>query len=102
MDASQIVSQIVSRFQEQGYAQVSGYNRFSFISRAESHMVVSRENGKDTKIPFAKLTEAIKAVRNDSKIYSDGPARLRKHGITHITSPLWALLHLLTHDELRA
>ncbi|MEK7775315.1 MAG: hypothetical protein AAB305_05475 [Candidatus Zixiibacteriota bacterium] len=64
--------------------------------------MISRERGKDTRIPFHKIADAIVAVRKDHKVYSEGPSRLRKHGLTHITSPLWALLHLLTLEELKA
>lgn len=97
-----ITSKILTRFGRQGYTQVPGYNEFGFVSQSDTYVVISRENGRDTKIPFVKLAEAIEAVRKDSKVYSEGPSRLRKHGLTHITSPLWALLHLLTLEELRA
>ncbi len=97
-----MTQEIVNRFQSREYAQVPGYNRFGYVERSNSYVLVSRESGKDTKIPFTKIAEAIAAVRRDPKVYSEGPSRLRQHGITHITSPLWALLHLLTLEELRA
>jgi len=102
MEISHIVLQIVNRFKERGYAQVPGFNRFGYVKQGNSYVVVSRETGKDTKIPFVKIAKAIEAVRKDSKVYSEGPSRLRQHGITHITSPLWAMLHLLSLEELRA
>lgn len=102
MEESFVVTKIVNRFEERGYIQVPGYNRFGFVGKGESYVIVSRESGKDTKIPFAKIAESVRAARRDSKVYSEGPSRLRQHGITHITSPLWALLHLLTLEELRA
>ncbi len=70
------------------------------MSIRENHLVVTREDGKDTRIPFAKIAESVNAVRKDPKIYSGGPSKLRDHGITHINSPLWALLHLLTLEKL--
>ena len=94
------VSRIVDLLESRGFAQVAGYNRFGFVERGTSHVVISRENGKDTRIPFAKIEQAVLAVRRDPKVYSEGPSRLRTHGITHITSPLWALLHLLTLNDL--
>jgi len=97
-----MVSALISRLKQRGYAQVTGYNRFGFVRQADNYVVVSRENGKDTKIPYSKLAVAIEAVQKDSKVYSEGPSRLRKHGLTHITSPLWSLLHLLTLEELTA
>jgi hypothetical protein len=93
---------ILHSLERHQFAQVAGYNKFGFVKRGESHVVVSRENGKDTRIPFSKIAESVSAVRRDPKVYSEGPSRLRQHGITHITSPLWALLHLLTLEELRA
>ena len=41
----------------------------------------------------------IEAVKKDVTVYVDGPDRLREFGITHINSPVWALLHLLDFDE---
>jgi len=102
MQTSQIIRQIVKRFQQQGYAQVPGYNRFDYVGKGESYVIISRENGNDTKIPFSKLAESIEAVRKDFRVYSEGPSKLRQYGITHITSPLWALLHLCTLEELTA
>lgn len=97
-----ILTIIVARLIQQEYTQVLGYNKFGFVYQGDNHIVISRENGKDTKIHYRKLKAAIEAVREDTKIYSEGPSKLRQHGITHITSPLWSLLHLLTLEELRA
>lgn len=101
ISTNDILLKILSRLRQRGYAQVPGYNRFGFVRQADSYLVVSREKGKDTNIPYNKLAVAIDAVRKDSKVYSEGPSKLRKHGLTHITSPLWSLLHLLTLEELR-
>lgn len=95
-----LITKILIRLKQKGFAQVQGYNRFGFVSQADNHVLISREKGKDTRIQFQKLVKAIDAVRKDPKIYSEGPSRLRQHGLTHITSPLWALLHLLSLEEL--
>jgi len=95
-----LITEILVRFKKQGYAQVAEYNRFGFISETDNYVLVSREKGKDTKIYFNKISKAIDAVRKDHKVFTEGPSRLRKYGLTHIMSPLWALIHLLTLEEL--
>lgn len=100
-NTERVVFELVTRLEQQGYAQVPGYNRFGYVRQTGSYVVVSREKGKDTKIPLKKIAAAVDAVRKDSSVYTGGPSRLRRHGLTHITSPLWAILHLLTVEELR-
>ena len=96
-----VIEKIIARFKKNGYAQ-GPINRFGFVSQSVKHVVISRERGKNTPIPFNKIDEAIIAVRKDHKVYSEGPTRLGKHGLTHITSPLWALINLLTLGELKS
>ena len=103
MASSQALLQnILQTFRAKGYAQVPGYNKFGYIRETGNAVIVSREAGQDTRIPFDKIVEAIEAVRKDSKVYTEGPSALRAHGITHITSPLWALVNLLPQSEYRA
>jgi hypothetical protein len=96
----EVVDMILSRLSEQGTAQVEGYNSFGFVRRTPSAVIVSRENGLDTPISLSRLEMAVEAVRKDPRIYDAGPSALRDHGITHVTSPLWALLHLVSKGEL--
>jgi len=96
-----IVQLILQRFRTQGVSQVPGYNRFPYISETDTAVVVGRERGKDTRIPFAKLEAGVSAVRRDPQTYDGGPGRLRDHGITHINSPVWSLLHLVTLSEIQ-
>ena len=63
-------------------------------------MIVSREGGEDTRISIKKIEQGISAVRTDSTIYDGGPNKLRRHGITHISSVVWSLLHLITEAEI--
>jgi hypothetical protein len=91
---------VVERFKKQGYAQVPGYNRFGYVNKTNKALVVSRENGKDTRIPFDKIVKAVDAIRENNSAYSNGPSALRKYGITHINSPIWALVHLLSLEEI--
>lgn len=100
MTIDDLVAEVVSRIQRRGYAQVTGYNKFGFVAIGKEHVIVSREMGKDTRVPFAMIRKAIEAVRTDHRIYHQGPSALRAYGITHITSPLWAMVHLLTLKEM--
>ena len=43
----------------------------------------------------------IEALQDDHTIYSAGPSSLRKYNITHLTSPVWAMLHLLPLSDYR-
>lgn len=96
------IKTIVERFQKKGFAQVSGYKEFGYISKTDKALTVSREDGEDTKIPLIKIEEAINAIRSNNSVYDDGPSSLRKYGITHITSPIWALVHLLSLEEIKS
>lgn len=93
---SDILSNILNEFRTNGFSQVTGYNRFGYIRETDSAVIVTRETGKDTRIPFVKIEQAIEAVKNDPSVYNAGPGSLRKHGITHINSPIWSLLHLVS------
>jgi hypothetical protein len=55
-----IVADLISSFRQQGYAQVSGYNRFGFVRGGDTYVIVSRENGKDTKPPIAEWPKRLR------------------------------------------
>jgi TDG/mug DNA glycosylase family protein len=97
----EVVKEIVQRFKQRGVAQVPGYNAFGYVRETANAVIVSREAGKDTTIPFSKIATGVEAVRIDSSVYGGGPSTLRKHGMTHVNSPVWALLHMLSLEELR-
>ncbi|MCH9023946.1 MAG: hypothetical protein IH931_01310 [candidate division Zixibacteria bacterium] len=94
-----LISDIITRLKNTGVC-TSKRVKFRYLNHTDNKIEVSRERGEDTPIYFRELAKAIEAVRRDHKVYSEGPSRLRKHGLTHITSPLWALLHLLSLKEL--
>lgn len=77
-----------------------GNYSFGYVGETDGAVIVSRENGKDTRIPIAKLETGVSAVRQDPQIYDEGPSWLRDYGITHINSPVWSLLHLVTKSEI--
>jgi hypothetical protein len=95
MEAKIILGRIIQRLIDQEFAQVPGYNRFGFVETRANSLIVSRENGSDTSIPFSQLLKAIEGYKACSGDYNKGPTALRGYGITHVTSPIFALLHLL-------
>ncbi len=98
MDAKIIFSRIIQRLLDQGHAQVFPLNYFGLIAIKANSVLVSRENGLDTSIPFSRLELAIKTFQQNPKLYSNGPNALRPFGITHLNSPIYALLHLLPYE----
>ena len=99
MEALKILETIQREFKANGYVQVSGYNRFGYIGETPKAFVISREAGKDTRISFSKILQGIEAVQDDTNVYDAGPSALRDYGITHITSPIWSLLHLAPKSD---
>lgn len=96
---SDILTKILNEFRTRGFSQVQNYNRFGYIRETGSAVIVSRETGKDTNIPFSKIEQGIDAVKDDPSVYNGGPSKLRAYGITHINSPIWSLLHLVSLSE---
>lgn len=101
MDSKILLGRILQRFIDLQIAQVAGYNSFGFIKLNKTSVIVSRENGKDTIVPFAKIIVGIEAYQETPSLYDEGPTALKTFGITHVTSPVFALLHLLTMDDYR-
>ena len=91
---------ILRRLRKSGFAQVNGYNKFEYLRETKKAVIMLREKGTTARVPLAKIAVAIKAVRSDPKVYDKGPSALRKYGLTHITSPIWSILHLLSIREL--
>jgi hypothetical protein len=89
---------MLQKVMEQGFAQVVGYNCFDFISLQRTSITLRRENGNDAEVPFKKLLIAIDGYKNQQNDYNAGPVKLRSYGLTHITSPIFSLLHLLPKE----
>lgn len=98
MESKIILGRILQRFIDMQNVQVAGYNSFGFVQLKISSVVVSREAGKNTPIPFNKLIIGIEAYKENLDLYEKGPTALRAFGITHITSPVYSLLHLLSKE----
>ena len=98
MENKIILGRILQRFIDRQVAQVGSYNAFGFVKIKNSSILVSREAGEDTPIPFSKLIIGIEAYKEHLELYDKGPTALRAFGITHVTSPVYSLLHLLEKD----
>ncbi|MBC7383394.1 MAG: hypothetical protein H7296_10470 [Bacteroidia bacterium] len=99
MDSKILLKKILERFKEKGIARVDGYNSFGYIRETENAVFVTRETGKDTPIPFKKIMIGIDAYKANASMYQTTPTALREVGITHVTSPIFALLHLLDAED---
>lgn len=109
-DINDVVKKIIKKLKIEGHSQVIGgksegykrdrYNKFVYVRETDNVVILLREKGTEARIPYSKIAQAIEAVRTNPEIYTQGPSSLRKYGITHINSPVWSLLHLLSIDEL--
>lgn len=95
VDAKILLGKILQRFQDIGYAKVASYNAFKRVSETNTSVIVLREKGTEAIIPFSKILAGIKFYQENPAAYDKGPSALRKIPITHITSPVFTLLHLL-------
>jgi hypothetical protein len=96
---SEVIAIMVERFKREKSAQ-GAKARFQYVTDSPKEVMVRRQNGNDVPVPLARLGKAIEAARNDSSVYTSGPARLRRHGVAGINSVIYAMLHLVTYDEL--
>ncbi|WP_343626574.1 hypothetical protein [Flavobacterium lindanitolerans] len=99
MDSKILLGKILQRFSDKKISQVENYNSFSYIGETGNTVYVTREKGKDTSIPFQKILIGIDAYKENPMLYDEGPNSLRNIGITHINSPIWSLLHLLSKKD---
>ena len=99
MDSKILLGKILQRFSDLGISKVDGYNGFEYLKETNNSIYVGRENGKDTQIPFKKILIGIEAFKARPELYKAGPSALREFGITHIASPIWSLLHLLSSKD---
>ena len=75
--------------------------RFSYVEENDGTVVVTRHGtGKEAKIGKSQLAAAVRAIRGDQGLYVAGPGALQKLGITHVSSPIYALLRLLPLNKL--
>jgi len=91
---TELTDQIISDFERIGVVQ-GPKKQFGFIRLSGKGIIISREDGLDTKIPRSKIEKAVKAVKSNHSIYNSEPSSLRSYGITHINSPIHALIRIL-------
>lgn len=101
MDSRILLGRILQRFEDKGKAKVVGYNEFKYVRETESSVIVLRQNGSRTPIPHARILKGIEYYQKNSESYSMGPSALGKARLTHVTSPIFALLHLLPKEAFR-
>lgn len=99
MDSNILLGKILQKFKDLTVSKYADYNSFGYLFEDNGSVTVSRENGDDTRIPFARILVAIDAYKSDPSLYEQGPSALRKVGITHITSPIFSMTHLLEKSE---
>lgn len=99
MDSKILLGKILQRFKDRKVAKVEGYNSFGYIRETENSVFVTREAGEDTLIPFEKILTGIDAYKTNISLFQTTPTALRDFGITHISSPVFALLHLLAEED---
>lgn len=102
MDSKILLGKILQRFEDLGYAQVPGYFRFIWVRETNNSVIALRENGKQAVVPFAKILNGIELYQKNPLHYEKGPVNLREAHILHVTSPIFALLHLLSVDAYRS
>lgn len=98
--SSDVVVDIVLALEKSNVAQVPGYKAFRFVRESPASVVLEREGGTEAIVPKSDLELAVESIRRDHSIYIEGPGRLRECGITHVTSPVWALVRMLPLNEL--
>lgn len=99
MDSKILLGKILQRFYDTKTSQVDGYNAFGYIKHSDTAVYVTRENGKDTRVPYEKILIGIEGYQKQPSLYHQGPGAVRELGITHVNSPVWSLLHLLDAKE---
>lgn len=99
MNSHILLGKILQRFCDSGISRVEGFNSFEYLRETCNTVYLKRENGQETSIPFKKIIVGIEAFKLNPELFNLGPSALRPYGITHITSPIWSLLHLLTPED---
>ncbi|MDD9858492.1 MAG: hypothetical protein OXU96_10700 [Gammaproteobacteria bacterium] len=80
---------------------VPDYAPFVCVDETENTVIIRRQNGNTVSIPDKTIIKAIEAVRCDHWVYCAGPGALREAaGITHVTSPTWALIRCVPLNAL--
>ncbi|MGI9311606.1 MAG: hypothetical protein ACR2P7_08790 [bacterium] len=91
-----VVAEIISAIKNKASFGACGCKAtFRYQQETDNAVCLKRLlKGTDTRVSFKTLAKGIEAIRKDHSLYyAKGPGALRKAaGITHVTSPTWALL----------
>ena len=99
MDSKILLGKILQRFFDKKISKYKSYNSFGYLRETNSAVDLTREKGQNTKIPFVKILIGIESYKENPKLYDEGPIALRDFGISHINSPIYSLLHLLSKED---
>jgi hypothetical protein len=99
MDSNALLAKILETFREKNITHVEGYTSFGYIRETGSAVLVTRQHGQDTRVPYSKILKGIDAYKADLELYNEGPDALRACGITHVNSPVWSMLHLISVEN---
>src|SRR5947207_13971926 len=91
----EVIEALIATAKREREFGVPGMVRFTYVRQTAGTIIVERRTGKTATIGKSALTRALKGVRANHRLYVDGPGAPRKAGITHVTSPIYALLRLL-------
>ncbi len=95
-----VVDQIILVALRKHRFAVPGYTWFEVIESNDQGLNLKRAKGTQALIRRSVLERAVQAVREDPRRYIAGPSSLRSVGITHVTSPAWSLVRLLSLNDL--
>src|SRR5690606_2880867 len=89
-----VIDEVVAAARSAREFGVPGLVRFKFAKESSGAIVLTRRSGKPTNVGKAQIAAAVEGVRSNHRLYVDGPGALRSVGITHVNSPIYALLRL--------
>ena len=99
--ASQWAKELAERFSKRRSAQGKRPGIiFEYLRTKGDKVFLLRPVGTESFVTLSEIAQAVEAVRQDPTIYENGPTGLRPYIARRVYSPLWAILHLATMDEL--
>jgi hypothetical protein len=97
---AEVIAAVVAAAKAEPNFGVPGMARFKYARETDGTLILARRNGKEANIAKSTLATAIKGVRADNYLYISGPGAFQKIGVTHVSSPIYALLRLLPLNKL--
>jgi hypothetical protein len=97
---TEVVEAIIAAARAKGEFRAPGLAPFKYVRETAHTVIVLRQNGEEAKIAKSTLEDAVNGVRAEHRLYDAGPGALREIEISHVNSPVYALLRLLPLNEL--